>query len=349
MLNFSDTTIHKIIVHHIGNPSLDEPLHCSKEEFPLQDSELEKILSRFFLHPFQKSDPGFFNFKHDSDLNLNEMYHYASRIFNPQENFQLQSVNIAKHLFEKSDHPKIKSGELYVVYLQNCLVDDEVTDGIGIFKSENKDLFLKVYATGEKYNIEYQDGINIHKLDKGCLIFNTEKDLGYKICILDKTNHDETRFWKDEFLKIAHRDDDFYHTKASMSMARNFCNTVLAEEEKLSTNKQLEVKDKVLQYFSENESFDHESFEKQVFEEPQVVDSYRDFRKQFAEQNDLITKDAFDIAEKAVKKEKKFFKSVIKLDKNFHIYVHSNPDMIEKGFDDAKGKFFYRLFFDEEK
>jgi hypothetical protein len=348
MLNLSDATIDKIIVHQVGNPSRDEQLNCSKTAFPLDDTELEAVLARFFLSPFQKKDLGFFNFKHDTDINLNEMYHYVGKMFSPGESFELQSVNIAKHLFDKSYHPMVKSGELYIVYLNNCMVEDEITDAIGIFKSENKDTFLKVYAGGNSCNIEYQDGININKLDKGCIVFNTEKDLGFKMCIIDKTNVEESRFWKDQFLKASPRDDDFYQTKTVMNMARTFCNTMLVEDNDVSRNKQLQVKDKVVQYFTENTAFEADVFENEVLEEPAVIDSFRDFRKQFAEQHDLLTKDSFDIAGEAVKKEKKNFKSVIKLDKNFHVYVHGNPNLLEKGFDDEKGKFYYKLFFDEE-
>ncbi len=349
MLDLSDATINKIIVHKIGNPSRDEQLECSKTAFPLNDMGLEKVLSRYFLSPFHKKVPGFYNFRHDTDLDLNEMYHYTGKMFTPGENFELQSVNIAKHLFDKSHHPKVKSGELYIVLINNCMVEDELTDALGIFKSENKDTFLKVYAGGNDCNIEYQDGININKLDKGCLIFNTEKSEGYKMCIVDKTNAEESQFWKDQFLKVAPRDDDFYQTKTAMNLCKTFCNTVLTEDNDVSRNKQLEVKDKVVQYFSENTEYVAETFEQEVLEQPEVIDAYRDYRQKFAEQNNFLTKDTFDIAEPAVKKEKKNFKSVIKLDKNFHVYVHGNPNMLEKGFDDTRGKFFYKLYFDEEE
>jgi hypothetical protein len=349
MLDLSDATIDKIIVHHIGNPTRDEQLNCTKAAFALKDTDLEAVLSKYFLSPFHKKDLGFYNFRHDSDLDLNEMFHYTGKMFTPGESFELQSVSIAKHLYDKSSHPKVKAGELYVVLLNNCMVDEELTDALGIFKSESKETYLKVFAGGSNCSIEHQDGININKLDKGCLIFNTEKEHGFKMCILDKTNAEESQFWKDEFLKIAPREDDFYQTKSVMNMCRTFCNTVLTEDNDVSRNKQLEVKDKIVQYFSENTGFVAETFEQEVLEEPEVIDAYRSFRQQCAEDNNLLSIDTFDIAESAVKKEKKFFKSVIKLDKNFHIYVHGNPNMLEKGFDDQRGKFFYKLFFEEEE
>ncbi|MNL79456.1 hypothetical protein D3C87_2060650 [compost metagenome] len=58
--------------------------------------------------------------------------------------------------------------------------------------------------------------------------------------------------------------------------------------------------------------------------------------------------DSFDISSQAFKKQAKIFKSILKLDKNFHVYIHGRADMIEKGFDDATGLNFYKLFFKEE-
>jgi hypothetical protein len=42
------------------------------------------------------------------------------------------------------------------------------------------------------------------------------------------------------------------------------------------------------------------------------------------------------------------FKSVLKLDKNFHIYVHGNRQLIERGYDDEKGMNYYKVFFNNE-
>ena len=49
-----------------------------------------------------------------------------------------------------------------------------------------------------------------------------------------------------------------------------------------------------------------------------------------------------------VKGEKRFFKSVLKLDKNFHVYVHGKKNYIEKGYDPDKGLNFYKLYFEVE-
>ena len=56
--------------------------------------------------------------------------------------------------------------------------------------------------------------------------------------------------------------------------------------------------------------------------------------------------ESYDISESAVKKQARAYKSVIKLDKNFHIYVHGNRELIEQG-EDEKGKY-YKVYFKEE-
>ncbi|MCC6583451.1 MAG: nucleoid-associated protein, partial [Chitinophagales bacterium] len=38
---------------------------------------------------------------------------------------------------------------------------------------------------------------------------------------------------------------------------------------------------------------------------------------------------------------------VLKLDRNFHIYIHGNTEMIQQGIDED-GRKFYKIFYQEE-
>jgi hypothetical protein len=58
---------------------------------------------------------------------------------------------------------------------------------------------------------------------------------------------------------------------------------------------------------------------------------------------------SFDINLEAVQKQQRQFKSILKLDKNFHVYIHGRKDLMEKGYDERTGKHYYKLYFDEEK
>ena len=61
---------------------------------------------------------------------------------------------------------------------------------------------------------------------------------------------------------------------------------------------------------------------------------------------ELQLENSFDVNQTAVKKQGRAFKSVIKLDKNFHIYIHGNRNLVEQG-EDEHGKY-YKLYFQEE-
>jgi hypothetical protein len=50
-----------------------------------------------------------------------------------------------------------------------------------------------------------------------------------------------------------------------------------------------------------------------------------------------------------VKKQSKVYKQVLKLDRNFHIYIHGNNEFIERGFDEEKNMNYYKVYFREEQ
>jgi hypothetical protein len=81
---------------------------------------------------------------------------------------------------------------------------------------------------------------------------------------------------------------------------------------------------------------------------PEMISSFKSYKTEFEVEHDVQLNDNFDISSAAVKKQSKFFKSIIKLDKNFHIYVHGESQNIVKGYDEEKGMSYYQLFFKEE-
>jgi hypothetical protein len=48
-----------------------------------------------------------------------------------------------------------------------------------------------------------------------------------------------------------------------------------------------------------------------------------------------------------VKKQSRVFKSVLKLDRNFHIYIHGDKDLIERGVE-KDGRKYYKIYYREE-
>ncbi|MGM0407643.1 MAG: nucleoid-associated protein, partial [Bacteroidota bacterium] len=324
-----------------------ENIRLSKDILKLDD-EIKALLSTYFLTPFKTDE--YFKFNHESDLNLNEVYHYATKIFEDSSMIYDQSINLAKHLYENSTHPNIKGGEFYTVYFQNIEFNNEHFDAIGLFKSETRETFLKVYPHESNFIIESEQGIDIKKLDKGCLILNCEKENGFIVATIDKVNKGEdARFWIDDFLKIKQREDEYYHTENVMKMYKDFVTKELPAEYEVAKADQVDLINKSKKFFKEADNFQLEDFSEKVIEDKDLIESFNHYKKVYESDNEIQISDEFQISGSAVKKQSRVYKSVIKLDKNFHIYVHGNREYITKGYDEKTGMQYYQVFFKEEK
>jgi hypothetical protein len=104
---------------------------------------------------------------------------------------------------------------------------------------------------------------------------------------------------------------------------------------------------KSIDYFKSKESFDIEEFQNEVFNNDELIGSFRSFGTRYIESSDFDIASSFEISPEAVKKQSRVFKSVVKLDKNFHIYIHGRTDLIEKGVD-MDGRKFYKIYYQDE-
>lgn len=343
MLDFSEAILSQLAVHYVGNKSNEEGIVLSEREVAINGS-IASLLTTYFTQPFKSEE--FYNFTHETALELNEVNAFVKQIFHDRHSLQLQSINLAKHVYEQSIYPQIKSGELYVAYFENCLLNDESMDVVGIFKSEQKETFLKVYPEGKSFAVDRDDGININKLDKGCLVFNDNTEHGFKVLLVDNTNRGEdAKYWKDYFLNVKPQQDAYFQTKSYLQMCKDFSMEAFPEADRID---QMSLIQESAKFFDEAESFDKIQFQEKVLQEPEIIDAFENYKGDYQERNQVKIHDEFDINSEAIRKMKRVFKSVIKLDKNFHIYVHGNRNYIRKGFDEESNMSFYQLFFKEE-
>ena len=113
MINLFNTQIETLSIHRVGNKSRNEPIFLSEGVFNVND-EIMPLLKDYFFKPFREKEENYFQFAHDVDLDYNEMYNLASELFsNPSKAHEI-SLKITKHLYEQSNHPHIKNGEVYV-------------------------------------------------------------------------------------------------------------------------------------------------------------------------------------------------------------------------------------------
>jgi hypothetical protein len=343
MQNIEIGKIEKLIIHYVGNKNNGDGVRFSDSlsDFSNVESSILHLINNSF-----KSDE-LFQFYFVPNLELNPIYQFVTSIFHDSNTFVEQSKNCTRLLYDNSTHPKIKGGEFYTVYFKDCIVDEKMVDAVGLFKSENKDTFLKVYPSGGNFKIECQQGININKLDKGCLIFNCKKENGYVVAVVDNTNKGaEAQYWLDDFLHIRQRKDEYHNTQNILSLYKSFVKNELPQQFEISKADQADLINKSVQFFKEKEAFNLNEFANEVIGNKDVIECFNDYKSEYQKEREVDIDDSFQISASAVKKQTRLLKNVIKLDKNFDIHIHGNRSLIEQGVDE-KGKF-YKVYYKEE-
>ena len=118
MINLFNTHIESLSIHRVGNKSRNEEIFLSEQTFNLSD-EIVPLIKEYFFKPFRDKEENYFQFAHEVDLDYNDMFMFASEIFDNPSSVHDVSKKITKHLFEQSNHPHIKNGEVYVTHLTN--------------------------------------------------------------------------------------------------------------------------------------------------------------------------------------------------------------------------------------
>ncbi len=332
-----------LVVHYVGNKLKDEDLTLSDRESSI-DEPTRRILWQYISGSFKS--PDFHRFTHPSDLELNPVLQYCRNIFNDSDGLVDHSCSLAKLLFDASQHPQVKSGELLVIYFPRLVFADQDAPAIGLFKSERKHPFLFTETQDGHIDLYSFQGIDPGKVDKAAIIFNSDQSDGYMVLAADNSGKgEEARFWFDSFLKIERRSTEYAKTASVIDMTKSFLEHDLSTYEHADSTQRIAVLQNSKQFFKENEHFDLNHFSEAVLEDKNMASRFRDYTK---EQNkyDLDVDESFSISAEAVKKKQTVFKSVLKLDKNFHIYVHGDRNKIERG--QENGRKFYKLYYDEE-
>jgi hypothetical protein len=334
----------KIVVHKVGNKINGDPLILSQEELKLPE-EMKELLGNYFLNAFKSEEQ--FQFYSDSYLVNNPVYSSVSEIFEDKNKFLWEAENIAKHLYEAAENPRVQNGEIFVVYF-DAEENPEIgkIDKIGIFKTEKREAFLKIYPQEESFEIEKDFGVGLGKVDKGALIINDHKESGYVLSVVDNNKNGDMYYWFEDFLKVKQRDNDFFHTQETLAVYKDFITKQLPQEFEVSKADQADFLNKSINFFKEKDEFKYDNFVNEVLVDDNVIESFSNFKSDYEQDMQVSISEDFPISEAAVKKQQRHFKSIIKLDKNFHIYVHGDRKMLEQD-QDEKGKF-YRLYYEDE-
>ncbi|HKL03487.1 MAG TPA: nucleoid-associated protein, partial [Cryomorphaceae bacterium] len=166
------------------------------------------------------------------------------------------------------------------------------------------------------------------------------------VAMVDRVNRgQEAQYWKDDFLQIAPCRDSFHHTKELMQCTREFLTNEASPE--MSKANQIDLLNRSVGYFKEHEQFSREEFEEEVFQNPELSGAFRQYAGENLNDMPAENGGSFELSPHAVKKYSKDYKSVLKLDKNFHVYIHGDRGQIEQG-QEADGRKYYKIYYREE-
>lgn len=341
MINIEEAVIRKLVVHRVTNELSNSVISNDKLDYPNEDDEflLKKIFLRSFIAHSQT-----FEFGHEISLDYNVLFNLSRTIYEGEEYVE-QSKNIAQHLISSSKHHNIKEGDLFIAMFDEIKLNNRYYEGLGIYKFEDKDSFIETLISDKKVSFSIRKGIGNKKPDKACLILFTEEP--YTILIIDSSNN-ETDYWQNDFIGQKPKNDNVNNTNNFLTLTKSFVTKQLDKDFELSKADKIDLLNRSVDYFKTHEKFDKHEFVEKVFENSHVIESFRKFDQTFRQENEVEFSDNFEISPQAVKKQARAFKSVLKLDKNFHIYIHGNREMIEQGIDE-KGRKFYKIYYEKEE
>ncbi len=350
MINLYPTQIESLSIHKVGNKSRNENALFSKTPYTLND-ELAGVLKEYFFKPFREKEENYFQFSNEVDVEFNPLFKIVSDLFENTDTFHESSKKITAHLYEQSQHPHIKSGEVFITYLSDAVLDNEKVNAIGIFKSELKHDFIQFKEQESNLEMILKQGVNVNKLDKGCLIFNKNKEEGYKILSVDSNRYD-AKYWLENFLGVAALTDDNFFTKKYLKFCQNFAkDVVLPVEDK---KEEVLFMNRAVNHFAKNDEFEESTFLNEVIENPELIPEFKHYKVEKGPKYSIEDVSTFPIANKAVSDARKKIKNTINLDTNIQIKLDFiNPEsadkFVEKGWDEEKQMYYYLVYFNNEE
>lgn len=338
-MEIKEAYISRIICHHF---SIDETRRLvNNAEMNIQNIDA-CLLRDFFIKPFanQRSE---YSFSHPVSLSYNIVYQSSLDVFQNND-FVKSSKHIFKHLESVSNVPTIKDGDVFVTLIEDVKIFDSYYQALGIFKIETKSEFIETYVDNNgEMSFEVKSGFSSNKIDKASLIVFTEKQ---PTCYILDTSKD-TKFWRQEFLGMVSKANNYSKTKASNRVFQEFINNELPLHKEISKDEQVQLVNRFTEMVKTSEEVSVSEIADALFDDPKVNSAFADYKKIFEEKESMEIGDVFNFDKKAFTVSRNARR--IKLDDTAEIHLLKTGGFIERGYDEERGMRYYKLFFNEEK
>ena len=328
----------------VGNKANGEGVTFASEISDMTESS--EFIKTLINNVFRFDDVRHFDFV--DSLSLNPVYTFVSKIFEDNSCFVKQCNNLARYLYDQSIHPNIKNGEFYIVLLRNSLVDGITADAILMLKSEKKDAFLMTTFEKGKISAKPSIGLSPKQIDKGCIIFNINKEEGYNVVVVDNTNSGkDAHYWTDSFLHIVPYQDDFHKTK----QVDNFCSGFVRLIKKKMPEQDIELAKalgSIAGILQNSNTVSLQQVESCMSFTDDVSNYLAEYKKTYEkDKGTLPTSFQVDVGRKNNMSITRT--QILKIGKDFEIRI-LNPSLdIEKGYDSNKRKSYYKIYYEQNR
>jgi len=335
MINGKDALVEEFVLHRLG--AGDVPSVFNDFSAVLQGPEEQTFLRRLFLKPFSQAAETF-TFAEGED---GDVFHGLCAGIRAGRDLVDASRSIAQRLLEVMHQQEMPPGDCFVVRFTSVEYHGGYYDAVGVLKFEEREVFIESRPEDGRLNMRLGRGLGTVKPALAVLVVFTPATP--TILTVDTPKH--AGAWRHGFIGLCRKEDHVNTTRDVMTMARTFITEQLPEVDRPA---QIDLLNRSVQYFKDNAEFDRDHFVQEVFAEPAMIDAFDRFGRQYSEEHDVQLKDRFDISAPAVKSQARVFKSVLKLDKDFHIYIHGDRNKIERGVDPDTGRKYYKIWYDQE-
>lgn len=341
MKELKNAYIEHLVLQKVGHKVREEANIFASKTTEFDESKEEQLIP-FLFGPFRKNLE-LKQFSHYTEkLEFNKVYNLCKSAFDEEIDFVDFSNEVLKTLYDQSLHPQIKSGEVFTVQLNNAQFDGIPCKAIGIYKLENKSKFLRF---DERETIDYNvlKGYKLDKLDKGVLIIDAYRNEGFRVYTIDDNNV-ESEFWTKNFLEVKPVTNPALQTKNFLQTINDFAIDVVLDK----TNKkdQAEFLSNSIDLLS-----NHEFMNIEIVDE--ALGEYKDDFNQYLNQTEIKLDKEFEVDSGVLITQSKKIKSEIKLDTGAKINIdllnsECAADNLERGYDEEKKMFFYKVYFNSE-
>jgi hypothetical protein len=339
MISGKEAMVEEFVLHRIGTEGA--PSILSDFSAVLQGPEEQEFLRKLFLKPF--STMAHTNeFAELEGAGENLLQGLCAKVEKGKDLVAISRA-MAKHLIDVAGQHDVRTGDFFVARFHAVELGGAQYDGVGLYKFDDKEVFLESRAEGDTLAMQLKRGLGGRKPDQALLVLFTP--LAHTLFVID--DKPQTGFWQRDFVVLQPKKDHVNSTRNVLEMTKNFITEQLPKDYEIPKADQIDLLNRSVQFFKDNTEFDRDRFAQEVFQTEEVMGSFQRFGERFQEDRSVELQDSFAISADAVKKQARVFKSVLKLDKNFHIYIHGDRNKIEQGVDDS-GRKYYKIYYEQE-